>query len=98
MIKLDRNSNLYYKKMLEAKLRGKDPYDVWGIERKLEINFNKKLYPVTSRKIIDYQGKKLVQYNNINSRWMKILDKPTPFKSVIAEIEKWCAENHQSDI
>ena len=33
IVGLDRDSVRYFKKMVEAKLCGKDPHDVWGIEQ-----------------------------------------------------------------
>ena len=89
ILKLGYDSELYYQKMLEAKQHGINPYRVWGIERDIEIDPEKKDYRVVGERIISCDGKPLVTYTQLDKYWKETTTKPTPQKSVIDGIMKW---------
>ena len=69
------NSELSLRKQLEAKKQGKDPYDVWAIERTMQIDTQKAQYRYTNRKIVDCAGIPIVTYED-PSQWADIPTSP----------------------
>lgn len=92
IVGLDRDSARYFKNMLEAKLCGKDPHDVWGIEQDTEFDFINRRYRVVTSRVVDYKGETIGFCKNVNTAWMNMSTWPTPFGSVIDQIEQWQKE------
>ena len=69
IVGLDRNSVPYFKKMVEAKLCGKDPHDVWGIEQDTQFDFVNRRYRVVASRVVDYKGEILVSCNDGDTCW-----------------------------
>ena len=95
IIGLARDSTLYFAKMLQAKLCGKDPYDVWGIEQDTQFDFVKRLYRVVATRVVDYKGETLGFCNDVDTCWTSMFGKPTPFRSVIDKIRQWQKEKEK---
>ena len=96
IIGLDPDSTLYFAKMLQAKLCGKDPYDVWGIEQDTQFDFVKRRYRIVASRVVDYKGQTLVYCTDIDTEWTIMFGKPTPFRSVIDKIKQWQKEKEKS--
>jgi len=96
IVGLDRDSARYFKKMLEAKLSGKDPHDVWGTEQETEIDFTERRYRVVTSRVVDYKGETIGFCKNVNTAWVNMSTWPTPFVSVIVQIEQWQKEKEKA--
>jgi len=96
IVGLDRDSVRYFKKMVEIKLCGKDPYDLWGIEQDTEFDFTKHRYRVVASRVVDYKGETIGFCKNVNTAWANMSTWPTPFGSVIDQIEQWQKEKDKA--
>lgn len=87
--KIGRETEDYYRKRLEAIQHGKDPHKVWGIERDIQLDPEKKGYRVMAERIIDWYRVPLVTYTQQDQYWVETVTELTPFKSVIDGIMRW---------